>query len=180
MTTSGDLLKSSSFMVNKLTYSCSDYANCVIYMYQYHTVITTVMQTKTKIMKLCTNALCFLVSFPAEPDVTLTVNPPIPVEGGDATLTCSFTSYSLPPDYTPTVHYRWWRDDTETGQDDRELVISPVTSQHNGAVYRCRGWEENATFTEDSSVVLDVTCKCRLVSWMIKRHYNHKSTYFIT
>ncbi len=41
MTHSGDLHKSSSFMVNTFTYSCRFFCNCVIYMYmyQYHTVI---------------------------------------------------------------------------------------------------------------------------------------------
>ncbi len=104
------------------------------------------------------------VMFPGEPDVTLTVTPPIPVEGQDATLTCSFTSHSLPSDYRPTVHYRWWRDDTETGQDDRELVINPVTSEHHGVVYRCQGQEEDSAYAEDSTVTLDVTRKCLLES----------------
>ncbi len=37
-------------------------------------------------------------------------------------------------------------------------------------MYRCQGWEENSTYTDDSSVTLDVTRKCRLVSHMVKGH----------
>ncbi len=93
------------------------------------------------------------------PEVFLSVVPNYPEAGGQATLTCSNTSTSQPPQYRPDFLYAWWENGTRLEHSDAVLEISPLTKEHHNTVYRCEGHEEDSNLADDASVTLDVTCR---------------------